>query len=123
MNIINFNTPFISELGEPVRRVRYDHTKTNLDADGNQVPTVAVDDDGNVIYETVTVKELVIQCLYAQTKDNASFDDKAFAGRIARKIASDSSYYYDIEIAAIKHAVGRIAAVALVAQVADLIEA
>lgn len=126
---INFHTPFLDENNDPIRKPKYDKTKTKVGASGNPVQPLLVDADGIVQYEDVMVNEILAATINSNiTGDDAlNYEQRLERGKLARKISDRSEgalKNYSVEqLAMIKDVCTRAQAVpALVAQVEQLIE-
>ena len=124
MPIINFNTPFVNEKGETVMRVKVDEKKTKLDENGNGFPKIVTDEEGHAVQEVCTVADMLTKILHKPyAGDEAmSFKDRAFRGKLARKVAtSDEKHYSDKELMIIEELSSKAGATMLLAQLDDLI--
>lgn len=123
---INFNVPFINELGEPVQQTKTDPKKTKVDAaSGRQIPHIVTNDDGTVMMETVMVKDQLVKILTMpfEGDEKLPFGDRVKRGKLARKVMTSSTANYRTEeLTTIKELSARIGSVTLLTQLDALIE-
>ncbi len=96
---INFNVPFIGEDGEPVTKIKIEKKKIKVGPKGETVPTVITDSDGNAKMEPVQVKDLLVQILNGsyQGDEALPFGDRVKRGKLAKKVAGNSTANYTVE--------------------------
>jgi len=120
---INFNVPFLNEKGEPIKQLKVDPDKIKIAANGQAMPAVESDADGNAILEIIYVKDLLAKVLNMTFEGDAktSFSDRAKRGKLARKIQTNSSVNYtDAEIEIIQDLCAKSGSTILLAQLDDL---
>lgn len=121
---INFNTPFVNELGEPVQKVKMNNKNLKIGPNGQPMVLPICDQDGNVEQETAIVRDFLVSMLTRQYPgdESVSMQDKAKRGKLARKVQNNNSVHYtDKEIDIIVELAGRGATTTLAAQLEDLI--
>lgn len=121
---INFNTPFLNEAGDPVMKVKVDEKKTKFAADGRAIPHIVTDEEGNAIQEASLLKDMLVAVLHRgfPGDESLAFDEKARRGKLARKIARNSSAHYtDKEIELIKELTARAGSTMMIAHIDDLV--
>lgn len=121
---INFNVPFINELGETVMQTKIDAKKVKVNSDGRQVPQIVTNDDGTVVQEPVQVKDMLLKILTMpfEGDEKVPFGDRAKRGKLARKVMTSSSANYTLpQLTVIQELAGKAGSTTLIAQLDDLI--
>lgn len=121
---INFNVPFINELGEPITQIKTDPKKLKIQPNGQALPEVQLDENGNAQQEPIMVKDLVARILNMNHvgDESVAFDDKVKRGKLARKIQAVGTQNYPAEeIAIIRDLSARAGTTVLIAQLDDLL--
>lgn len=95
MTKINFNVPFRDVNGEPIREAVTNKEKQRVN-NGQLIPEVIVDEEGNVVFEEISFKQVVQSILLApyQGDENLPFGDRVKRGKLAKKVATSSTANY-----------------------------
>lgn len=95
MSKINFNVSFRDVNGEPIREAATNKEKQRVN-NGQLIPEVIVDEEGNVVFEDISFKQVVQSILLApyQGDENLPFGDRVKRGKLAKKVASSSTANY-----------------------------
>ena len=96
MTKINFNVPFRDLNGEPIREAKTNKEKQRLNANGQMVPDVIVDENENIVFEEISFKQVVQSILLApyQGDENLEFGVRVKRGKLAKKVATSSTANY-----------------------------
>lgn len=123
---LNFNTPFMNEEGKAVMKLRTDDSRIKVDPQtGNATPHVETDENGVAIQDPTMIKDMLVKILTRGYvgDDQKPFEEKAARGKLARKIANNSTVHYTYkEIGIIKEFAARAGSTTLITQLGDIID-
>lgn len=125
----DFNVPLLDDAGNPVTRPVYDRTKTKPDpVTGQLISPVKVDAEGNAVFETQTVGDMLVQAVNHtfQGDENLTYEERRDRGKLVRKLADKTKgslkNYTAAEIVTIQNLITKAGgAPLLLAQVDDIV--
>lgn len=121
---VNFNVPFVNELGQPVTQIKVDNKKLKFNSNGQPVPEFVIDEEGNAVQDTIMIKDMIVKILLQgfEGDDKLSFSERAKRGKLARKVqTSSSANYAAAQLTSIEELAAKSASTILIAQLDDLI--